>query len=73
MKTWAEVDQLIATKQPKKYDEAVALLCDLRELAVRDGKDQEVSAHLKRIWTQHAGKPTFVSRLRKAGLLDSVL
>lgn len=73
VEAWAEVDQLIATKQPKKYDEAVALLCDLRELAARDGKDQEVSARLKRIWTQHDGKPTFVSRLRKAGLLDSVL
>jgi len=70
---WAQVDQLIATKQPRKYDEAVALLCDLRELAMRDGKDQEVSAHLERIRTQHEGKPTFVSRLRKAGLLDSVL
>lgn len=73
VEAWTKVDQLIATKQPKKYDEAVALLRDLRELAMRVGKDQEVSAHLKRIWTQHAGKPTFVSRLRKAGLLDSVL
>jgi hypothetical protein len=73
VEAWAKVDQLIATKQPKKYDEAVGLLCDLRALAMRDGKDQEASAHLKRIWTQHEGKPTFISRLRKAGLLDSVL
>jgi hypothetical protein len=73
VEAWAKVDQLIATKQPKKYDEAVALLCDLRELAVRDGKDQEVSAHLRRIGTQHEGKPTLVSRLLKAGLLESVL
>lgn len=70
---WAKVDQLIATKQPKKYDEAVALLGDLRELAARDGKGQEHSARLQRIQMQHEGKPTFVSRLRKAGLLDSVL
>ncbi|MBM3357765.1 MAG: hypothetical protein FJY54_08560 [Betaproteobacteria bacterium] len=69
---WARVDQLIATKQPKKYDEAVALLGDLRELAARDGRVQEHSARLRRIQEQHEGKPTFISRLRKAGLLDSV-
>jgi hypothetical protein len=27
-KAWREVDALIATKQPGKYDEAVKLLCD---------------------------------------------
>lgn len=65
---WAQVDQLIATKQPRSYDEAVTLLGDLRELAVRDGKGQEVSARLLRIQTEHEGKSTFISRLRKAGL-----
>jgi hypothetical protein len=33
--SWLEVEQLIATKRPKDYDRAVALLVDLRELAVR--------------------------------------
>ncbi|MGH8677161.1 MAG: hypothetical protein ACREUQ_02265, partial [Burkholderiales bacterium] len=69
---WVKVDQLIATKQPKKYDEAAALLGDLRELAARDGRVQEHSARLRCIQMQHEGKPTFISRLRKAGLLDSV-
>lgn len=69
---WARVDQLIATKQPKKYDEAVALLGDLRELAARDGRIQEHSARLRRIQMQHEGKPSFIGRLRKAGFLDSV-
>lgn len=69
---WARVDRLIATKQPKKYDEAVTLLGDLRELATRDGKGREHSARLRRIHMQHEGKPTFISRLRKAGLLDAI-
>jgi hypothetical protein len=29
--------------------------------AARDGKDQEVSAHLRRNWMQHEGKPTLIS------------
>ncbi|MGH8738884.1 MAG: hypothetical protein ACREVC_16130 [Burkholderiales bacterium] len=69
---WARVEHLIATRQPKKYDAAVALLGELRELAARDGRGQEHSARLRRIQMQHEGKPTFISRLRKAGLLDSV-
>ncbi|MGH8633987.1 MAG: hypothetical protein ACRET7_07635 [Burkholderiales bacterium] len=68
---WDKVDQLIATKQPKKYDAAVRLLSDLRELAARARKDQEISARLRRIQMQHERKPTFISRLRKAGLLES--
>ena len=49
-------NELSATKQPKKYDEAVALLGDLRELAARDGKGQEHSDRLQRIEMQHEGK-----------------
>ena len=43
---WGEVEALIATKQPGKYDAAVALLRDLRELAVRSGRREEVEATL---------------------------
>lgn len=68
---WTKVDQLIATRQPKKYGEAIALLCDLRELAVRDGKAREIMACLQRIQMQHEGKSTFINRLRKAGLPSS--
>lgn len=71
-KAWDKVDQLIATKQPKKYDEAVTLLGDLRELAVRARKDHEVLGRLRHIQMQHEGKPSFISRLRKAGLLNPV-
>lgn len=69
---WTRVDQLIATKQPKRYDDAVTLLTDLRDLAARAGKAQECAARLRHIQRQHEAKPSLLRRLRKAGLLDSV-
>ena len=69
---WGTVEHLIATKQPKKYDEAITLLKDLRELAARDGNSHEHSARLKHIQKQHEAKPSLIGRLRKAGLLDSL-
>lgn len=38
-KTWLKIDTLIATKQPARYDEAVQLLADLRDLAARPRLD----------------------------------
>jgi FtsZ-interacting cell division protein YlmF len=66
---WERVDALIATKQPGRYDDAVKLLSDLRDLAHRDGRKPEVEARLRRLSEQHAKKPTFIERLTKAGLL----
>ena len=40
-KTWRKVDSLIATTQPKPYDEAVRLLGDLHELGMREGRAAE--------------------------------
>jgi hypothetical protein len=66
---WGEVEALIATKQPGKYDAAVALLKDLRELAVRSGRREEVERRLGRLHEQHAKKPSLIARLRAAGLV----
>jgi hypothetical protein len=65
---WGEAEALIATKQPGKYDAAVALLRDLRELAVRSGRREEVEGRLGRLHEQHAKKPSLIGRLRAAGL-----
>jgi hypothetical protein len=65
---WGEVEALIATKQPGKYDAAVALLKDLRELAVRSGRREEGERRLGRLHEQHAKKPSLIGRLRAAGL-----
>ena len=68
---WREVEALIATKQPGKYDAAVALLRDLRELAVRAGRREEVEDAFGRLHDQHAKKPSLVGRLRAAGLVGT--
>jgi hypothetical protein len=68
---WNEVEALIATKQPGKYDAAVALLGDLRELAVRSGRREEVERRLGRLHAQHAKKPSLIGRLRAAGLVGT--
>ena len=65
---WNEVENLISTKQPKSYDSAVKLLVDLRDLAARKGKTDEFRARLDAICVAQARKPSFIERLRKAGL-----
>ncbi len=67
-KLWAQVDRLIAAKQPKQYDEAVRLLLDLRDLAQREGHEREFRKKLETLYLDHARKPSFLDRLRKAGL-----
>lgn len=65
---WREVDALIATKQPARYDEAVKLLCDLRDLGVQRGRTEEMAARILRLREEHAKKPSFLERLKRAGL-----
>jgi hypothetical protein len=66
---WEHVGALILTKQPGRYDEAVKLLCDLRDLAIRSGQASAVEARILRISEEHARKPSLIERLRKAGLV----
>ena len=66
-KMWAEVDALIATKQPKSYDQAVRLLLDLRELDAR-GKGGDFQLRIGALRQAHSRKPTLIERLGKAGL-----
>jgi hypothetical protein len=65
---WRDLDALIATKQPKKYDEAVALLADLRAVCARGGREVEASTRIARLREEHAKKPSLIERFRKAGL-----
>jgi hypothetical protein len=70
IQAWGEVDALIATKQPGKYDQAVKLLCDLRELGLHLGRGDETQVHLRRLCEEHARKPSFLDRLKGAGLMS---
>jgi predicted GIY-YIG superfamily endonuclease len=66
-KLWTEVDGLVATKQPKNYDQAVRILVDLRDLAAR-GKNGDFGLRIAALRQAQAKKPSFIERLRKAGL-----
>jgi hypothetical protein len=66
-KLWAEVDSLAATRQPKNYDQAVKILVDLRDLAAR-GKGGDFGLRIEVLRQVQAKKPSFIERLRKAGL-----
>ena len=65
---WRQVNTLIASKQPKNYDEAIALLLDLRELCIHAGRQPEAAARIQGLEQEHASKRSFIERLRKAGL-----
>ncbi|MBU4490147.1 MAG: hypothetical protein KKE79_05885 [Actinobacteria bacterium] len=65
---WAEVDQLIATRQPKRYDEAVSLLQDLHDLADMQGRNSEFLLRMNALYSEHTKKTTLVERFRKAKL-----
>ncbi|HLF84628.1 MAG TPA: hypothetical protein VI837_10675 [Blastocatellia bacterium] len=64
---WDKVESLIATKQPRKYDEAINILIDLRDLDTRTkcGDFRFLIAELRRA---HARKPAFIERLNTASL-----
>lgn len=67
---WDEVDRLIATRQPKRYDEAISLLEDLRDLADMRGTRSEYSDRLGELRDSQKKKPSFIRRLEQANLID---
>jgi hypothetical protein len=67
-KIWNDLDRLIAMKQPQKYDQAVQLLIDLRDSAVRKHTEAGFGSKLDNLRATHAQKPSFLKRLKDAGL-----
>jgi hypothetical protein len=65
---WAQAGMLIGTRVPARYDEAVALLANLRGLAQRDGQDAEFERRFAALREKHLSKPTLIARLDRAGL-----
>jgi hypothetical protein len=66
---WTKVDKLIATRQPKQYDEAVTLLRDLLDLSDMQNTSSAFSARMDALHSEHARKTTLVERFRKARLI----
>jgi hypothetical protein len=67
-KAWKQVGALIETKRAKEYDAAVALLEDLRRLAVRDAETSAFARQMKLLREQHARKPSLLDRFDRAQL-----
>lgn len=65
---WARVHEMIATRKPAEYDNAVRLLTDLRTLAERDDRPHEFDQHCAAIRQDHARKSTLIDRLNRANL-----
>ena len=61
---WRKVEQLVATKQPKRYAAAVGILNDLSELAERHGGRSDFSRKLNQLCVDHARKLTLVEKIR---------
>jgi hypothetical protein len=66
--TWKKVTTLIQTKQPGKYDLAVGLLLDLRDLAARRNEDATFQSAVRQLRAAHTAKPSFIRRMSEAGL-----
>jgi hypothetical protein len=65
---WKEIDGLISTKRPACYDRAVGLLVDLREAAAAHGRESSFVGRLDALRTDHARKPSLISKIQRAGL-----
>lgn len=66
---WEEVRSLVALKQSNPYDRAVALLKNLHDLAERSDTVDAFDARVAAIRDAHSNKPSFIKRLKQAGLL----
>ena len=67
-KVWLEVYRLIELKQSKPYEQAVAYLIDLRDLAEYQGSLEEFKASIQQIQKDYSTRSGLLSRLKKAGL-----
>ena len=67
---WTKADNLINTKQPKRYDEAISILQDLRDVTTAAGNSSAFFMRMGTLFSKHESKRAFVERLQKASLLS---
>ena len=68
LQAWQRVDALIDTKRPTEYDQAVALLVDLRDMSARTGRAEAYAECLRNLRERHARKPSLMERFERAKL-----
>ncbi len=66
--TWNEIAAHIQKRQSKDYDCAVALMTDLRDIALRRGRVNEFRAMVEALRRLHSAKGNFLHRLTKEKL-----
>ncbi len=68
--TWFQVESLIEKMQSKPYDEAVALLVKLHDLARYRGEEATFQARINTIHQRYSRRSGLIRRLRDAGLYE---
>lgn len=66
--TWSQVTALIEQKKMKAYDEAIALLCQLQELAEDQGRIEGFNTQIAAIRTRYKNRPALLDRIQRAEL-----
>ena len=70
---WSKIEKLIATKQPKRYDEAVNLLRDLKDLAEIRNRIDLFNSRLRDLVGAHLRKGTLVDKLNRGKLMEGIV
>jgi len=65
---WLRVNSLIDTMKPREYDLAVKLLCDLRDLAQREGPTQDFTDRIMAMRHKYPNRHALLRRFDAAGL-----
>jgi hypothetical protein len=65
---WTQVHAAIEARQPACYDEAVAILTDLRAVSERENRRDAFDQRLTDLQQRHARKSSLLERLDRAGL-----
>ena len=61
---WLKIETLISTKQPGKYDEAVKLLVDLRDVAERRGTGENFLSFYHELCRKHERKRSLLRKIQ---------
>lgn len=70
-KIWETIEDLIACKQAKPYDQAVQSLTDLRDLAELEGESAIFRSRMKQMKADYANRPGLLRRMDAAKLFSA--
>ena len=67
---WAEVEVLIEQMQARPYDDAVALLVKLHDLARHQGEEAAFQTRISHLYQKYSRRSSLIRRMRDAGLYE---